>query len=110
MNTSEEKIKETLGRGVGEVIEPEHLAKALRSGKKLRVKFGIDPTSPDLHLGHAVILRKLRQFQSAGHKAVLIIGDFTARIGDPSGREGARAPLTQKEIEKNMKKYLYLAG
>src|SRR3989344_5571070 len=110
MDVTENKIREILGRGVGETINSEHLARALKSGKKLRVKLGIDPTSPDLHLGHAVILKKLRQFQSAGHKAVLIIGDFTARIGDPSGRDGARQPLMEKEIKKNMKKYLDLAG
>ena len=110
MDVTENKIREILGRGVGETINSEHLARALKSGKKLRVKLGIDPTSPDLHLGHAVLLKKLRQFQSAGHKAVLIIGDFTARIGDPSGRDGARQPLMEKEIKKNMKKYLDLAG
>lgn len=108
MEITESKMKEILGRGVSEVIG--NLAEDLRAGKKLRVKFGIDPTSPDLHLGHAVILKKLRQFQLAGHKAVLIIGDFTARIGDPSGREGARQPLSPKEIERNMKRYLDLAG
>jgi len=105
---SEEQIREILGRGVSEVIG--NLAEDLRSGKKLRVKFGIDPTAPDLHLGHMVILRKLRQFQKAGHKVVLIFGDFTARIGDPSGREGTRPPLEEKEIEKNLEKYLDLAG
>ena len=110
MDVTENKIREILGKGVGETINSEHLARSLKSGKKLRVKLGIDPTSPDLHLGHAVILKKLRKFQSAGHKAVLIIGDFTARIGDPSGRDGARQPLTEKEIKKNMKKYLDLAG
>lgn len=92
------------------MIVKEHLEEALKSGKKLRVKFGIDPTAPDLHLGHTVPLRKLRQFQDAGHAAVLIIGDFTAMIGDPSGREGARLPLTKTEVKKNLKKYLKLAG
>ncbi len=99
-----------LSRGVEEVIVKEHLEAALKSGKRLRVKFGIDPTAPDLHLGHTVPLRKLRQFQDAGHKAVLIIGDFTARIGDPSGRSEERKPLTEKEVKQNLKKYLKQAG
>ena len=104
-----------LTRGVVEVIEKEHLALRLASfskaqdkqGKKpLRVKFGIDPTAPDLHLGHTVPLRKLRQFQDAGHKAVLIIGDFTAKIGDPSGRDKTRPQLSDVEIKTNLKTYL----
>ncbi len=95
-----------LERGVEEVIEKEHLQAALKSGKKLQVKFGIDPTAPDLHLGHTVPLRKLRQFQDAGHKAVLIIGDFTAKIGDPSGRDKTRPQLSEKEIRANFKTYL----
>lgn len=89
-----------------EVLEKEHLATALHSGRKLRVKFGIDPTAPDLHLGHTVPLRKLRQFQDAGHKAVLIIGDFTAKIGDPSGRDKTRPQLSDKDIKNNLKTYL----
>jgi tyrosyl-tRNA synthetase len=75
-------IEKILTRGVESVIVAENLAKRLSSGKKLRVKLGIDPTAPDIHLGHSVVLRKLRQFQNAGHKAVLIIGDFTAQVGD----------------------------
>lgn len=99
-----------LSRGVAEVIERDHLDQALRSGTKLRVKFGVDPTAPDLHLGHTVPLRKLRQFQGAGHKAILIIGDFTAAIGDPSGRSETRKPLTEKEIKQNMRAYLAQAA
>lgn len=95
-----------LTRGVVEVIEKEHLEKILQDDKKLRVKFGIDPTAPDLHLGHTVSLRKLRQFQDVGHRAVLIIGDFTARIGDPSGRDKTRPKLSEKEIKNNLKTYL----
>jgi tyrosyl-tRNA synthetase len=110
MDTKEQKIERLLSRGVEDVIEKDHLRAALLSGKKLRVKLGIDPTSPDLHLGHAVILRKLREFQDLGHKAVLIIGDFTAQIGDPSGRDKTRPPLTEKEVKENMKKYLAEAG
>ncbi len=99
-----------LTRGVAEVVIKEHLESALKSGEKLRIKFGIDPTSPDLHLGHTVPLRKLRQFQDAGHKAVLIIGDFTATIGDPSGRSETRKPLTEEDVRVNMEKYLVQAG
>lgn len=110
VKTDEKTIEKILGRGVEEVIAKGHLEAALRSGKKLRVKFGIDPTAPDLHLGHAVPLRKLRQFQDLGHKAVLIIGDFTAMIGDPSGRVGTRPPLTKKQVKENMKRYLRQAG
>ncbi len=107
---SDPLIKTILSRGVAEVIDHDHLDQALRSGKKLRVKFGVDPTAPDLHLGHTVPLRKLRQFQDAGHKAVLIIGDFTAAIGDPSGRSETRKPLTEKEVKQNMRAYLAQAA
>lgn len=99
-----------LTRGVVEVIEKDHLAARLAKGEKLRVKFGIDPTAPDLHLGHTVPLRKLRKFQDAGHQAVLIIGDFTARIGDPTGRSEERKPLTEKQVKANLKEYLKQAG
>ncbi|MCL5733148.1 MAG: tyrosine--tRNA ligase [Patescibacteria group bacterium] len=104
------ELKNILGRGVDEVIEKEHLLEALNSGRKLRVKMGIDPTRPDIHLGHTVALRKLRQFQELGHKAVLIIGDFTAQIGDPSGQSAERKPLSEKEIRSNLKGYLNQAG
>ena len=97
---------ELLTRGVVEIMEEDHLKKAFSSKKKLRVKFGIDPTAPDLHLGHTVPLRKLKQFQDAGHKAVLIIGDFTARIGDPTGKDKTRPQLNEKDIKKNLKTYL----
>lgn len=107
-------IHTLLTKGVEEVIEKDHLETTLRdaekTGRKLRVKFGIDPTAPDLHLGHTVALRKLRQFQDAGHTAVLIIGDFTAMIGDPTGRAEARKPLTAKEVRQNLKKYLKHSG
>lgn len=99
-----------LARGIAEIISKEELQKKLDSGKKLRVKLGIDPTAPHLHLGHTVVLRVLRQFQDAGHQAVLIIGDFTATIGDPSGRAGSREPLTQKQVEKNLDQFLHEAG
>ena len=110
METNSGLIETILNRGVEEIIEKEHLAKVLASGKKLRVKFGIDPTKPDIHLGHTVPLRKLRQFQELGHKIVLIIGDFTAQIGDPSGQSAERKPLSEKEVKNNLKTYLAQAG
>ncbi len=106
-NITTERI---LNRGVEGMEVRASLEKKLTSGKKLRVKFGIDPTKPDIHLGHTVVLRKLRQFQDAGHKAVLIIGDFTAQIGDPSGRSEERVPLTKKDVTTNLKGYLKQAG
>ena len=96
MKTNTGQTDTILNRGVEEIIEKDHLIELLSSGKKLRVKFGIDPTAPDIHLGHTVPLRKLRQFQEAGHQIVLIIGDFTGMIGDPSGRSEERKPLTEK--------------
>ena len=101
--------KELLSRGVEEVINKNDLQKQLKS-KKIRVKLGIDPTAPDLHLGHAVALRKLKQFQDAGHTVILIIGDFTAMIGDPTDRVGARESLTTAQVKKNMREYLDQAG
>ncbi len=106
----EELKKKILNRGVEEIIEKESLAKKLDSGEKLRIKFGIDPTKPDIHLGHTVPLLKLREFQELGHKAILIIGDFTAQIGDPSGQSAERAALSEKEVRSNMKHYLDQAG
>jgi len=103
-------IEEILKRGVEEVIDQKILEKKLRSGKRLRVKFGIDPTGKELHLGHTVPLRKLRQFQDAGHTAVLVIGDFTAKIGDPTGRSEERKTLTTAQVQENMKEYLEQAA
>src|SRR5580692_6050055 len=77
------------------------LARAREQGRPLRVKLGIDPTAPDIHLGHAVVLRKLRDFQDAGHIVVLIIGDYTARVGDPSGRSEQRPILSEEQIDAN---------
>ncbi len=99
------KLQTLLMRRVAEIINQKHLENLLRSGKKLRIKLGIDPTGADLHLGHAVPLWKLREFQEAGHKAALIIGDWTAMIGDPSGRDETRPALSRKEIEANAKKF-----
>src|SRR3989344_3362423 len=102
-----QKLKE---RGVIERIEEgAHLAQALRAGPQ-RIKFGIDPTASELHLGHAVIFRVLKKLQDAGHLIVLIIGDFTAQIGDPSGRSEARKVLTEAEVKTNKKRYLKQIG
>ena len=101
-----ENIKKLLERGVVDVIVREELEKKLKSGKKLRVKLGIDPTGSDLHIGHTVVLRKLKQFQEAGHTAILLIGDYTARIGDPTGKSETRVMLTDEQIQKNMKYYI----
>ena len=86
------------------------LTARLGSGKRLNVKLGLDPTTPDLHIGHAVVLRKLQQFVDAGHNVTLLIGDFTARIGDPTGRNTMRPPLTDEAIESNMQTYARQAG
>jgi tyrosyl-tRNA synthetase len=107
MGTSE---LDRLLRGAAEVIPREELERKLALGRPLRVKLGIDPSRPDLHLGHAVVLRKLRQFQDLGHTAVLIIGDFTGRVGDPSGQSETRPFLTEDEIEANAQTYLDQAG
>ncbi len=89
-----------------DVIPREELDRCLKSGVALRVKLGFDPTAPDIHLGHAVVLRKLRQFQDLGHTAVLVIGDYTARVGDPSGRSKTRPILSPEQIEENTRTYL----
>jgi tyrosyl-tRNA synthetase len=94
-----------LTRGAAQVIREAELTEKLRTHRPLRVKLGVDPTSADLHLGHTIILRKLRDFQELGHQAVLIIGDFTALIGDPSGRSATRPQLTRDEVELNAKTY-----
>ena len=95
----------TLRRGVVNILTEEELSARLRAGRPLRVKLGIDPTAPEIHLGHTIALFKLRQFQQLGHQAVLIIGDFTARIGDPSGRSATRPVLSPEEVEANARNY-----
>ncbi|MBN2583681.1 MAG: tyrosine--tRNA ligase [Planctomycetes bacterium] len=103
-----------LERGAVEIYSRDELAARLaesyQSGKPLRVKFGMDPTAPDIHMGHTVVLRKLRQFQDLGHKAVLIIGDYTARVGDPSGQNKTRPVLSGEAIDANAETYLAQAG
>ncbi|KAF0244462.1 MAG: tyrosyl-tRNA [Planctomycetota bacterium] len=101
---------ETLARGAVEILSREELENALKRGKPLRVKLGVDPTSPDIHLGHTVVLQKMRQFQDLGHQAVLIIGDFTALIGDPSGKNATRPPVSEADVEVNAKTYLEQIG
>ncbi|MCR4277843.1 MAG: tyrosine--tRNA ligase [Candidatus Berkelbacteria bacterium] len=107
MDTSKES---TLTWAVAEIIEPASLSRRLKGTKKLVVKLGIDPTSRELHLGHAVVLRKLRQFQDLGHQAVLVIGDFTGLIGDPSGVNITRPALSKEQIRDNMVTYMEQAG
>ncbi|PYM01999.1 MAG: tyrosine--tRNA ligase [Verrucomicrobia bacterium] len=94
-----------LTRGAAQIISEAELAEKLRANRPLRVKLGVDPTSADIHLGHTVVLRKLRDFQELGHQAILIIGDFTALIGDPSGRSVTRPTITREEVERNAKTY-----
>ncbi len=105
---------ELLKRGTVEIFREDELAdkltEAAKTSRHLRIKLGLDPTSPDIHLGHTVVLRKMRQFQDLGHKAVLIIGDYTARIGDPSGQDTTRPVLLPKQIETNAKTYFNQAG
>src|SRR4051812_17343737 len=109
MKSVDEQL-ELIRRGVDRIEPADGLRKKLEqsatAGKPLRVKYGIDPTGIDVHLGHTVPLRKLRVFQELGHKAVLIIGNYTALVGDPSGRDQTRARLTQEQVEKNAQEYL----
>jgi len=104
--TDNESLELLLGRGVAEVIVKEELIELLGSGKKLRLKEGFDPSFPDIHLGHMVGLRKLRQFQQLGHQVVLIVGDWTAQIGDPSGASVTRPMLTAEQVRVNAETYL----
>ncbi|MBN2133106.1 MAG: tyrosine--tRNA ligase [Sedimentisphaerales bacterium] len=108
-----EQVKQ-LKRGTVEIFSDTELAlrlaEAAQAGRQMRIKLGLDPTSPDIHLGHTVVLRKMRQFQDMGHKAVLIIGDYTARIGDPTGQNTTRPMLSPEQIEKNAQTYLDQAG
>ena len=97
-------------RGVSEIISETSLAKRLSGKKPLRIKYGIDPTGDLLHLGHAVALLRLKELQEAGHVIIFLIGDFTARIGDPTGKNKTRIPLDEKQIKKNMASYIQQAG
>jgi len=108
--TDEDKINELLTRGVEEVIDGGNLKKKLKSGNMLRIKLGIDPTSPNIHLGRAIPLLKLKDFQNLGHKIVLIIGDFTGLVGDTSDKESERPMLSEDIIKKNLKDYVKQAA
>ena len=110
IDTNEEKIEELLTRGVDEVIHLETLREKLRSGKQLRVKLGIDPTSPNIQLGRSIPLLKLRDFQELGHQIVFIVGDFTGIIGDTSDKESERPMLTKEIVEENKKTYFEQVG
>lgn len=110
INTDKLAIEALLTRGISEVTVRKDLEKKLLSGKKLRIKLGIDPTGSDLHLGHTVPLRKLAQFQKLGHHIILLFGTFTGKIGDPTGKDTLRKPLTDKDIQKNMETYIHQAG
>jgi len=105
-----QEVLELLKSGVDQVLPQEDFEKKLTSKKILKIKLGLDPTAPDLHLGHAVVLNKLKQFQDVGHEVIFLIGDFTARIGDPSGRSKTRPPLSTEEIAINSKTYLAQVG
>ena len=94
-----------IGRGAEEILKPEELEARLRLGRPLRIKAGFDPTAPDLHLGHTVLLNKMRQFQDLGHQVIFLIGDFTGMIGDPTGKNVTRKPLTRADVEANAKTY-----
>ena len=100
---STKKAIELISRGVEEVLIEEELKKKLDSGKRLNIKAGFDPTAPDLHLGHTVLINKLRQFQTLGHQIIFLIGDFTGMIGDPSGKSATRPPLSTREVRKTRK-------
>ena len=102
---SPEQQLTALTKGCAKVLSEKELLEKLRLGRPLRVKLGVDPTAPDIHFGHTVALEKLRQFQELGHQAVLLIGDFTATIGDPSGRSATRPPLTRDEVLANAETY-----
>ena len=97
---------DVLRRGVEEIIVEKEFIERLDSGKPMRLKMGFDPSAPDIHMGHAVGLRKLRQLQELGHKVVLIVGDWTAQIGDPSGRSQTRTMLSADEVNANAQTYL----
>ena len=105
MLPAKEQLK-TLRRGTSEIIDEKDLAELLEKGVPLKIKAGFDPTAPDLHLGHTVLLNKMKQFQDLGHEVIFLIGDFTGRIGDPTGRSETRKNLTSDEVKNNAKTYL----
>jgi len=104
MKSIEEQL-ELIQRGADEILVEKDLVARLKEGRPLRIKAGFDPTAPDLHLGHTVLINKLRQFQDLGHEVLFLIGDFTGMIGDPTGKSVTRPPLTQEDVEQNAKSY-----
>jgi len=104
MKSVEEQL-ELIQRGADEILVEKELVAKLKEGRPLRIKAGFDPTAPDLHLGHTVLINKLRQFQDLGHEVLFLIGDFTGMIGDPTGKSATRPPLTQEDVEQNAKSY-----
>ncbi|MCK5395483.1 MAG: tyrosine--tRNA ligase [Gammaproteobacteria bacterium] len=104
MKSIEEQL-ELIRRGADEILVEKDLVAKLKEGRPLRIKAGFDPTAPDLHLGHTVLINKLRQFQDLGHEILFLIGDFTGMIGDPTGKSATRPPLTQEDVEKNARSY-----
>ncbi len=107
---TEQKINEILRRRVAEMVVKEDLRRKLKSGRKLRIKFGADPSRPDLHLGHSVVFNKLKEFQALGHQIIFLIGDYTGLIGDPSGKSRTRPQLSEAELKQNAKTYLEQVG
>ena len=104
MTTIEQDFNE-IKRGTVDILLESELMERFREGKPLRIKLGFDPTAPDIHLGHTVLLNKLRQFQQLGHQILFLVGDFTAMIGDPSGKNATRPPLTGEQVLANAKTY-----
>src|SRR5580765_7365292 len=105
MSTEIQAALDLIGRGADEIIKREDLEARLKLGRPLRIKAGFDPTAPDLHLGHTVLLNKMRQFQQLGHQVIFLIGDFTGMIGDPSGKNVTRKPLTREDVLANAETY-----
>ncbi len=103
--TDTQAALDLIGRGAEEILKREELAARLETGRPLRIKAGFDPTAPDLHLGHTVLLNKMRQFQDLGHQVIFLIGDFTGMIGDPSGKNATRKPMTREDVEANARTY-----
>ncbi|MCL4387138.1 tyrosine--tRNA ligase, partial [Patescibacteria group bacterium] len=110
MEDRKEKIENLLSKNIEEVYVKKELEKVLLSDKKVRIYIGVDPSSPVIHIGHAVGLWKLREFQDLGHKVIFLIGDFTGRIGDPTDRSAQRVQLTSEEVRKNAETYVEQAG
>ena len=104
MKSIEQQL-EIIRRGADEILVEKDLVDRLKEGRPLRIKAGFDPTAPDLHLGHTVLINKLRQFQDLGHEILFLIGDFTGMIGDPTGKSATRPPLTPQEVEQNSETY-----